>query len=183
MAEPKVLFNVTETAVGSNTGSAPTQAKQGDTPTNYQGIMALGWKDSAGNLVLPALTTSGRIPVDTEGVIGTFLRASAQTAVSGSTVSFQSITAITLTNSVVYSEYSMLVGCRRGGIFQVVWGNNGVNTILGETILDAGMYTMFYKSSDQFTSGATGGQSLTLQGKNYDIASDMHGALTVIAGA
>jgi len=150
-------------------------AVEGDAPV--AGPVGFAFKDFSGNLVLPQLDATGRLPVNT-GAMGTPVRAHASVAGSLSVVT---VAAISLVASTKYSQCMANVACRRGALFQLIWNNNGTDTILSEAIVDAGQYTFSLEPDNmEITSGATGAQELKVKAFNFDKASDLKATITAL---
>lgn len=165
---------------GSGVGVVLDEAIDATTPAAaLVGSVGFAFKDSSGNVVLPALDAMGRLPVSSASP-GTPLRAHG--GVAGGTT-YQTIATIALTATKVYNTISALIACRRGALFQIVQIDDVTTTVLYEMILDAGQFTFQLSDVDELCiAGATGTQSLILKAKNFTAGdiSDLHGTIKTI---
>ena len=149
-----------------------------DTVTPASGIngqIGFAYKDASGNVILPSLNAAGEVPVS---VAGTPLRA--RGSVTGS-LSQVTVATLTLAVSTLYKSIAAVVSCRRGGLFELSWNDNGTPTILGEAILDSGLYTFLFDLPNvEITSGATGTQQILVKALNFDKISDLKATITAL---
>jgi hypothetical protein len=178
MADPRATFAVIED--GSNVGQVLKQAIDTVTAASgANGSIGFAFKDSSGNVVLPQLSPSGKIIVDTESAGGTLLKSRVEN--SAGSLTAVTLSSITLTASKVYADITALVSSRRGALFQVIQSDNGVETVLADMIVDSGQYTFSVNLDEvQFTAGATGAQLLLIKGYNFDKISALRSTLSVV---
>lgn len=154
------------------------QDQEGDASAGKEGLVAFAFKDSTGDLVLPQLTAVGQIPVSfTEGAC--LKSPKGELAAGSSTLALVTGAEITLANSTAYRGISFIVSSRRDALFQIIWENNGVDTVLAEAIVGPGQYTV----SEQIhclhqTTGGTGTQKFKLFAKNFEALSSLRGTIT-----
>jgi hypothetical protein len=161
-------------ADSSDVGAVLSKSLAGDAATGKVGLTSFTFKDSLGNLILPQLTGAGAIPVDT-GVAGTCKNAYGTNAGSLTNVTLGTIT---LTATKVISEVEASLSCSRAALAEIVFNDNGAETILGWIMTGPGQFTApFSIHCLQFTAGSTGTQQLILRAKNLDKASSLYGTI------
>lgn len=162
---------------------------EGDSTSGKNGHLAFAFKDSSGNAILPQLDIQGRLPVSTE-TQGTRLRnrgaaAGALMAATGFATPTVLVASINLTASKTYGDMAGHVAARRGSMFQMVYSDaGGSSVILDETIVDSGQYSAnigLGAHEDTFSVPASASSPvMKIMGGNYDFASDLHAAFTVL---
>lgn len=177
MADPRQVYWPLKNA--SDEGAAADALTSGDAAAAKVGALGFAFRDSSGNVVLPQLTSTGKLPVDTEAAAGTFKRARGEEA-AGSVGVMVTVATLTLTVNKVYSYIRSLVSCRQDSLFQLVHNNNGVETILQDAVLGSGQFSLPVDLQDQITAGGTGTQQLLIKGQNFSKASALRGSLTCI---
>jgi hypothetical protein len=179
MADEAPLFKILQNASG--TAEAIDKVESGDAPGTKNGILAFGFRDSAGNIILPQLTSAGAIPVDANAAMGTAMKARGENAGSLSNVD---LATIVLGNSELYSKIVAVGSCLRESLFQIIWDNNGSETILGEFIVGAGQYSFLWDvPCVEFTTAASDPQELILRAKNLDKVSTLRGNICTYEAA
>ena len=174
MANIREVFPILEDA--SNVGAVPTKSQSGDSASGKIGMTAFGFRDSSGNLILPQLTAAGKISVDTGASSGTCKSAYGTNAGSLTNVNLGVITLLK-----GYSGVEASFSCSRAALAEVVWNDNGAETILGWIMTGPGQFTArFDVDCLIFTSGATGTQQLILRALNLDKASNLYGTIAVL---
>lgn len=178
--DPKEVFRILDNSDGI--GQALTKAQVGDAPGTKNGVMALAFKDSTGNLVLPQLTASGKLPVSTDEVSGTVK--SIRGSVDAGSLSATAVASLTLTASKTYSEIEVQVSCRQDSLFQLQQNNNGTITTIKDIVVGSGQFTACLPvGSLQVVAGSTGVQTLTIMGNNFETLSALAGTLGCVEGA
>jgi hypothetical protein len=173
------IFNVLDDGTGA--GAALSKTVVGDSPAAKNGVTAFAFKDSSGNVVLPQLLSDGRLPVSLDDISGTIKRARGEIQAGTLTATVLTGSTITLTASKKYSELSCIVSSRQDALFQLIWSDNGSETVLADLIVGSGQFTAQYTpSADQFTAGAVGTQQLYIKGNNFQKASALAGSLSCI---
>jgi hypothetical protein len=158
----------------SGIGQALAKVLTGDSPAAKNGLIGFAFRDSSGNVVLPQLSSSGALPVDTDGG-GPCRTAKGEHA--GST-SFVDVTGceVTINGGIEASSIEADVSCFRDTIFQIVYvddaGGTPVETVIAEALCGPGQYSykMGGKCLIQDVSGGTGVQKLKVKGKNLNPA-------------
>lgn len=179
MSDIRASFPVLEDAV-SGAGVALTKSQQGDAGASKVGATAFAFRDSAGNLILPQLTSEGKLPVDLAGAGVPFSNA-AQAPVAGS-LTYSVVAELDLTASKTYGRISYRGSCRRAAEFVLVQIDDTTETVLDSMVLDAGQYNDNVNLGEtEFTTGATGTQKLELRAKNFaNPLSDFRGSLACL---
>src|SRR6185295_7654116 len=160
------IFPILENQDGSGAGLTKVNAGQAvSTVSGAAPVMA--YQDSNGNFVWPQLDTQGRIRVSEQGV-GVILRARGQLDTGNATSGFVTVTgaSLSLTAGATYVLASMVVSCFRETHAQLIWNNNGSNTILEDVLLGPGQYTyQVGLPNDEIVAGS-GTQQLFVQARN-----------------
>lgn len=179
MADEAPLFKVLQNASGS--AEAIDKVESGDAPGTKNGILAFGFRDSAGNVILPQLTPGGAVMVDSGASLGTMMHARGENAGSLTSVTIATI-ALSVTES--YNSIEAIGSCLRETLFQIIHNDDGSEEIMGEFIVGAGQYSFHWESqSMSVTAGATGTQELLLKAMNLDKVSTIRGNLCAFEAA
>ena len=180
MAFEREVFPILETTGGA--GSTASQSQAGDAAAGKRGITGFGFRDSSGNLILPQLTATGKLPVDTGASAGTCKSSFGKNA-TGSLTDVV-VATIVLLNAKVYSQIASTVSSTRTSIFRLVHNNNGVETELAVQIVGAGQFSHdFLQDCLQFTSGAVGVQELKIFALNLDKISQLSATISCLEAA
>jgi hypothetical protein len=151
----------------------------GITPVGRNGLMALAFKDSAGNLVLPQLTSEGKIAVDFEGS-GVSVSATSDGEIAGA-VTETVIAETALVASKTYGKIHANISCFKETIAYLYIVNDLTETIIGHALVGPGNYNAIIDlKQKEFISGATGTQKLSLRAKNLDKLSDFMGDVAAL---
>lgn len=143
------------------------QMQEGWSPTAKNGMIGFAFKDSAGNVVLPQLSPTGQIYVSPASP-GTKKKARGEYAAGSATSVLVTGSTIALTAGKTYVDLNMVCSCRQPSLFQVIWNDNGVETILVDAVVDAGQYTVPVALNDEiFVAGAIGTQELYVKAYNF----------------
>jgi hypothetical protein len=149
--------------------------QEGDAPADA--IPVLGFKDSAGNLVAPQLNSSGQLPVSLE-VSGNSLYARGKVAGNLSQVT---VATLALTVDKYYEDLQFIVSCFRDAVFEIIWNNNGSETILAEALCGPGQYTVnALLKHVEFQAGSTGTQQILVKAINLNATSDFRATVSVV---
>lgn len=182
MAEIRESFPILENT-GTNAGEALASKQEGVAPGGHNGLMAFSFKDSAGDLALPQLDPEGRLPVTLEGVGVEKSAAGELAAGSGTMVDITGAT-VSLTNDKIYSQIKVNVSCFRDALFNIVFVDNGVSTIIGRGRVGSGQYSVSVDLHKKLvTAGSTGAQVLKVQGQNMNTLSAMSAEISFIEQA
>jgi hypothetical protein len=177
MADVREVFPILEDS--SNVGAVLSKSQSGDASAGKVGLTGFVFRDSSGNLVLPQLTAAGKISVDAgSSASGTCKSAYGTNAGSLSNVTLGTIT---LTASKVVSDIEAQLSCSRSALAEIVWNNDGAETILGWIMTGPGQFTAHLDINClTFTSGATGTQQILFRAKNLDKAASLYGTVAVL---
>jgi hypothetical protein len=181
MADLREVFPILENADGS--GSSVTKVVEYDAASSVSGaVPALIAKNNSGDLVFLTLDPSGRLPVTSEGS-GTTIRARGELLAGNATSGMVTVTGavLNLTLDEAYSEISFVVSCFRETHAQLVFNNNGTETIMTDVILGPGQYT--FESDlprDKIIAGSSGTQELKVVARNIDRASAIRASIGAV---
>jgi len=181
MADLRESFPILEDSA-TGAGEALISRIEGEASAAIAGSIGFSFKDSSGNVILPQLDASGKIPV-TFDATGTELNAHG--AVAGS-ASFVDVAVITAALTKVYSNFHYNVSCLRSAHFQLVHvddvGVTDTETILCDVILGPGQYTLtdLAPRKEFDTTGLTGVQNIKIKAKNLGQLSDLRGCISII---
>lgn len=177
MADPRVSFPVLEDS-GTQAGLPLHKVLQGDALAAKNALAALGFKNAGGNLRYPLVDAADHLIVTTENGDEACLSNRAEvTAGSATLVDVASIALITATE---YKNIGYVVSCFRDALYQLIWDDDGTETILADIEVGSGQYTSSEKLEClSFTSGATGTQTLKFVAKNLNALSALRATLTV----
>lgn len=144
MAEVRESFPVLEE--GGNGAGVPL-AKAVNTvtdPSGLAGLIGFSFKDSAGKVVLPQLTSDGKIMVDTEADTGVDKSANGEVAPGSS--SEVMIAELSLTASKIYKDIEYQTSCFRDAEWRLVYVDDPtgtpVETLLGKWVSGPGQFTV-----------------------------------------
>lgn len=179
MSDIRASFPVLEDAT-TKEGVALTKSQQGEAGAAKVGLTALAFRDSAGNLVLPQLTSEGKLPVDLAGA-GIPFSDAAQAPIAGS-LTYAVVAELALTASKTYGRISYRGSCRRAAEFVLVQIDDATETVLDSMVLDAGQYNDNVNLGEpEFVTGGVGTQKLELRAKNFSAPlSDFRGSLACL---
>ena len=182
MADPRTSFMILEDS-STEAGLPLHKRADGDAAAGTNAHAALVAKDDSGNLIYLRTTAGGALITDTGASTGICKKSRGELAAGSATIAAVTSASITLLASTPYSEVGFVVSSRRDSLFQIIFDDNGSETILAEIIVGSGAYTV----SDQlhclsFTSGATGTQSLKVKAKNFEALSSLRASVTVMEG-
>lgn len=179
MAFEREVFPTLEN--GSGQGAALSQSQAGDAAAGKRGLSAFSFRDSSGNLVMPQLTSDGRVAVSQEAP-GTCLKAFGKVALGSLTE--VSVATITLVASAAYAGIAAMVSSTRTSVYRIVHNNNGSEVELGVMIVGPGQFTAdFYQPCLEFTAGGTGTQELKVYGINLDKESQLSATISCLQKA
>jgi hypothetical protein len=178
MADVREVFPILQDASGA--GIVADQMQSGFSPVGKNGVLVFGFRDSSGNVVLPQLTSDGKLPVSSS-TPGTQKDARDEVVGGDTSTSGVDVATITLTADKKYVDLQMLVSCSRSALFQAIWSDDGSETVLGDIILGPGQYTFGpYLTNVEFTAGSTGTQELILRARNLNAASTLRGTIAIL---
>lgn len=179
MADPRTSFMILENA-STQVGVPLHKAQEGDAYSTLNAHPALIAKSGTNLVYLKTNPTTGALFVDTAGVSVVCKNSKGELAAGSATLALVTGASITLTASKAYQAIGFVMSCRRDALFQIIWNNNAVETILAEIIVGSGAYTV---SSElhclSFTSGAIGTQELKIKAMNFEALSSLRASVTV----
>lgn len=185
MTEIREVFPILADAT-SGAGEPAISRIEGEAAAGQEGLIGFSFKDSSGNVVLPQLDSSGRIPVTTDDS-GICLSARGEDATGSLT--FVDIATITAALTKVYRKIGFNVSSTRSTHFQLVHvddsGGTPAETVLADAIVGPGQYSHCceLECTTYDTTGGTGVQEFKLKGKNLVLANCMRGNLAVFEEA
>lgn len=177
MADPRTSF-VTLEDVTTQVGVPLHRVVEGDAAAGKNAHAAIVAKDAAGNLIYLKTGVGGAL-LTTDDAATVCKRSQAGELAAGSaTMVLVTGAVIPLAVSKEYASVGFVVSCRRDALFQIIWSDNGVESVLAEIIVGSGAYTI----SDElhclsFTSGATGTQELLVKAKNFEALSSLRASI------
>lgn len=177
MADLRTSFMIIEDS-GTQAGVPLHKALEGDAIAAKNAHGALVAKNGSNFAYLKVDPTTGALITTSEGS-GVCNRAKGELSAGSSTLATVTGAVITLVAGAVYNEIGFIMACRRDSLFQIVWDDDGAETILAEVIVGSGAYT----ASSQlhcvsFTAGATGTQELKVVAKNFEALSSLRASIT-----
>lgn len=179
MADPRTSFTTLEDSA-TQAGLPLHKMLEGDAVAAKNALAAFTAKVSGTNLAayLKVDATTGALLVTSEGAYECAME-NGELAAGNAALTLVTGAVITLTPNAVYEKIGFVVSCRRDALFQIIWDNNGSETILAEIVVGSGAYT----ESDQlhclsFTAGATGTQELKVVAKNFEALSSLRATIT-----
>lgn len=177
MADLRTSFMVLEDS-GSQAGVPLHKALEGDAIAAKNAQGALVAKNGANFAYLKVDPTTGALITTNEGA-GICNRAKGELSAGSATLATVTGALITLVAGSVYNEIDFIFASRRDSLFQIVWDDGGVETILAEVIVGSGAYTVSSQlHCVSFTAGATGVQQLKIFAKNFEALSSLRASIT-----
>lgn len=184
MANEKALFNTLNDGTGA--GLAPRAKAVGDAPSTDLGHLAFGFRDSAGNVVLPQLTSLGKLPVDTEASAGV-IKHSRVANDTGSLAYTDLSTLSGVTTGKIYTNWTIKVCSQNEAEFELVRiddsGGTPVESIIATFMTGPGQPSDGLKSGNEFeisTVGGTGTQVIKIRGKNLHKVSRLVATMSAV---
>lgn len=178
MADLEEVFKtLVDDATGA--GEAPVSRVEGEAAAGKEGSIGFSFKDSSGNVILPALTAAGKIPVDAESVAGTVIRDNA--TVAGTSGVAADVVTLTLVANEIYNMADYIGASSRIAKWEIVQNDNGSETTLDVFITGPGQFSFSENPKNlSVTAGATGTQELILRGTALFKGTDLHGRMSII---
>lgn len=173
MADIRECFSTIQDATTGG-GECLISRVEGEAAAAQEGSIGFSFKDSSGNVILPQLTSDGKIPVDTEANAGVCITAHGELAAGSATLADVTGATTALTVAKTYTKIGVNVCCLRASLFQLQYvdddgGGGETTTVLDEWIVGPGHYTVVAELNclELDTTGGTGTQTLKLQAKNF----------------
>ena len=180
MADVKEPFSTLDD--GSGVGVTLAKRVEGDAAASENGAIGFAFKDSSGNVVLPALDAAGNLPV-------AFMdkpKKSAKGELAAGSLSLVLVTgaSVVLTANKVYTNLALMVSCRSDSLFQLVHVDDSagtpVETVVAEALVGAGQYS-FHALLPDFvldTTGGTGVILLEVKAKNFALLNSLRASFS-----
>lgn len=183
MADLAEVFPVLADAT-TGAGEALISRTEGEASSGIAGSIGFAFKDASGHVVLPELDVLGRLPVTTQSV-GVCKYARGLHASGSQTVGTAATAAtLALTASKWYSSIDMVASCFRAGVVQLVWNDNGSESIVADAIVGPGQFTVNVAIDClRFQAGATGTQELLVKFTPTDKVSDFRATVAALEEA
>lgn len=182
MADPKSVFNILGDTAASDTGLSWSKVLHNDPFAGKNAGPVLTFRNAANNLRYALVDAQDRVMVNSDEGDTACLSASGELA-AGSVGTLVEVTnaEILLQTAMEYEDIGFVVSCRRDSLFQIVWDDDGAETVLAEAVVGAGAYTVGQELHClAFTSGATGTQRLIVKAKQFEgVASSLRATITV----
>lgn len=182
MADLREVFPILADSV-TGAGEPAISRIEGEASAAIEGLIGFSFKDSSGNVILPQLTSEGKVPVDTEGFGGTCKSDYGTNAGSGTAVDIATLDETVISLSQVYDRFEVMGSCLRSTLWQVVHIDDA-NGTPAEAVLLAfrtgpGQFSFCCKMEclELDTTGGTGDQNIVLRGQNLSGNSTMDGAI------
>jgi len=182
MADLREVFPIlSDSATGA--GEAAISRVEGEAAAGQEGLIGFSFKDASGNVVLPSLTSEGKILVDTEGFGGVCKSDYGSNAGSLSVTTIATLDETVISVSKVYEKFEVLVSCMRDTLWEIVYidDTNGtpVLTVIAAFLTGPGQFTVIGKIDclELDTTGGTDDQNIILRATNLDKASTTRGLL------
>jgi hypothetical protein len=177
MAHEREAFPILENP--SQQGATLSKSENGDSSAGKVGLTSWVFKDSAGNLVHPQLTTEGKLQVTSEGA-GVPKAAASVAEIPGS-LTLTTIAEVALTPSKTHGKIHANLSCFKETIAYLTITDDVTVTRIGSIILGPGQYSFHLDlGNKEFVTGATGTQKITLQAKNAFKTSDFLGDISCL---
>jgi hypothetical protein len=165
---------------GTEVGAPLHRVLEDDAYAAKNASAALVAKDVTGLLLKYLQVDANGALLVTMDSIADCLRARGELAAGSGSLAVVTGAVIPLTVDKVYREVGFIVSCLRDALFQIIWNNNGAETILGEILVGAGSYTVANQLHClSFTAGSTGTQELKIKAMNFNALSSLRASLTV----
>jgi hypothetical protein len=180
MGDIRTCFpTVSDSVTGA--GECLASRTEGEAAAAQIGSIGFAFKDSSGNVVLPSLTASGAIPVDTEGTSFTCLSAYGE-ATAPVVDTPEDLATIALTDATQYRSINILVTASRWSLYRVYWvddvGGADTETDLGYAHVGPGQFSLCcVMPCEIFTSGTT--SELRVSGEALQTVSTIRASLGV----
>jgi len=178
MTDIRTSFAILEDS-GTQAGAPLHRVFEGDAYASKNASPALVAKNGTDLVYLKTNSVTGALFVDTSGISVVCKSSAGELAAGSATLATVTGAVITLVASKAYQGIGFVVSSRRDSLFQIIWNNNGVDTILAEIVVGSGAFTV---SSElhclSFTSGATGTQELKVKAKNFEAQSSLRASIT-----
>jgi hypothetical protein len=177
----------------SQEGLALRAVQEGQSVAAKNGSIGFAFKDNSGNAILPSLNGSGQLPV-VGPLTDVELRASPvpvafvtltgdgrrARGTAGGSLTLVTVATLTLATSETYENLDFIVSCFRDARFQVILNDDGAETIIADALCGPGAFSFHGQLSEaEFSTGATGTQSIIIKALNLNAPSDFYASVSV----
>lgn len=178
MADVRTSFTVLEDA-SSQEGFPLHKVLEGDAYAGKNAQMAFVAKSGSTAVLLKVNPVTGALLIDNAGALTNKKSSPAGELAAGSgTIVAVTNAEIALTANKVYQDISIVCASRRDSLFQLIWDDDGTETVLAEFIVGAGAYTVVEQIPDfEITAGASGTQRLLVKAKNFEALSSLRATI------
>lgn len=178
MADIRESFTVLEDS-STQAGLPLHKVLEGDAYAAKNALPALVAKNGTNLVYLKTNPSTGALLVDTGAATICFTE-NGELAAGSAAIAQVTGALITLSVSTDYQAIGFVVACFRDSLFQIIWNDNGAETILGEILIGPGQYTVAGELHClKFTSGASGTQELKIKAKNMNALSSLRATINV----
>ena len=182
MADLRTVFPILADSV-TFAGEPAISRIEGEAAASIAGLIGFSFKDASGNVVLPQLTASGAIPVDTEASNVSCLNDAGEDAAPVVDTETD-VATVSLTASTTYRVVSFVVTSTRWALYRVYWvedvGGTPVEHDLAWSHVGPGQYTVCCTMDcSEFTTPVTVASELRIGGTARDQVSTLRGAISV----
>lgn len=176
MSDPRTSFIVLEDS-SSQAGLPLHKALEGEAIAAKNAHGALVAKNGTNFAYLKVDPSTGALLTTSEGATEC-KKANGELAAGSASLATVTGAVIPLTTDTVYEDIGFVVSSRRDSLFQIIWNDDGVETVIAEAIVGSGAPTFSAKLHClSFTSGATGTQELKVVAKNFEALSSLRASL------
>ena len=178
MSEKDEVFNVlADSATGE--GEAAISRIEGEVAAAIAGLIGFAFKDSDGKVVLPQLTTDGKLPVSSDAA---GVHSESQGTVTPVVAARTLVATATLTISKTYQLKFLSVASTQTVLWEVEQTDDATDTVRHKLITGSGQYTEQVNAGClEFEAGASGTQEVKIYGTQVKgSASDMHGTICLL---
>ena len=177
MADLRTSFPVLEDS-STQAGLPLHKVLAGDAAAAKNALAALVFKDPSGNLQYARVNSDNEVIVSTQSDEVACLNARGSV---GGSASFVAVATITLGLDLKYNKIGWIVACFRDAEFEIIWNDNGVETILASILVGSGdINDSGELDCLEFMSGLIGTQELKIKAKNFNALSDFRATLSVL---
>jgi len=180
--DKREVFTIVEDDLTGEGVKLPAR-QEGDSPSLKNGVIGFSFKDSAGNLVLPQLDSSGRLPTTPIAGACKYGYAKATPAGLGSDTALGEVTGALAKK---YNEFEVSLSCMFPTSWELVYIDDAagtpVETVLWSRVTGPGDYgvEVQFECIEVDTTGGTGVQKFQVRGAQLTGAvSDMRGYIGV----
>ena len=178
MSEKEEIFNILGNS-STGEGQFAVSRIEGEVAAAIRGLVGFAFKDSNGNVVLPQLTTDGKLPVSSDAA---GVHSESQGTVTPVVAARTLVATATLTISKTYQLKFLSVASTQTVLWEVEQTDDATDTVRHKLITGSGQYTEQVNAGClEFEAGASGTQEVKIYGTQVKgSASDMHGTICLL---